>query len=249
MPKEILLSDKSDKLIFFKNLIEDSSFRSKQGLCLVFGKKTLLELNQVEACLVTSSSKDDPDLKDFDKYVLSDKAFKKLSHLVTPEPYCAVVKIPTFQIPSHIKKGVLILDGLNDPGNIGTIFRTSYGLGLDMIIMIKPSCDPYHEKVLRAAKGCSLKMPWVYIEKQALESFLASYDISIFVAMLEGQKLNDVHNTKPFALILGNESQGVSETLQSLGCKVHIPQHHLESYNVAIASGILSYTLMQGVKS
>lgn len=247
MPKEILLSDRNNQLTFFKNLIDDPCFRQTHRYCLVFGKKTLFECKNVEACLVTNESKDDPDIKNFDKFVLSQKAFKNLSKLVTPEPYCALVKIPEHKIPSQINKGILILDSLSDPGNIGTIFRTAYGLGLDFIIMLKPCCDPYHEKVLRSAKGATIKMPWIYLAKEELEKFLCCYDIKIFVAMLEGKKLNEIHNTKPFALILGNESQGVSNNFHSLGCKVHIPQHDLESYNVAIAAGILSYTLAQGV--
>jgi RNA methyltransferase, TrmH family len=249
VPKEILLSDKSDKLNFFKNLVDDPHFRKSQGYCLIFGKKIIFECSSIEAYLVTSTSKNDKDLEHLDKYVLSDKAFKKLSKLVTPEPYGALVKLKEPKLPVSIKKGVLILDGVSDPGNLGTIFRTAYGLGLDFIFMVRPCCDPYHEKVLRSAKACTLKMPWMYIEKNELEKALSSYGLDIFVAMLEGPKLSDIHNTKPFALILGNESQGVSKEFQLLGSKVHIPQHHLESYNVAVACGILSYTLAQGVSS
>lgn len=247
MPKEILLSDKSDQLIFFKNLIDDAAFRKNQGYCLVFGKKSFFECDHIKACLITDESKNDPELENFDKFILSDKAFKKLSKLVTPEPYCALVKLPHHELPKTITKGILILDGVSDPGNIGTIFRTAYGLGLDFIIMVKPCCDPYHEKVLRAAKACTLKMPWLYVDKDDLKTVLSKYDINVFVALLEGEALSSIKNTKPFALILGNESQGVSTQLHSLGAKVHIPQAHLESYNVAIASAIISYTLLQGV--
>lgn len=248
MPKEILLSDKNDQLVFFKNLVDDPVFRKKEGFCLVFGKKSVYECSDIKAYVVTHESKDDPILKEFDKFILSEKAFKKLSRLITPEPYAAVVKMPKYELPKKITKGVLILDGLSDPGNIGTIFRTAYGLGLDCIMMIKPCCDPYHEKVLRSSKACSLKMPWLYVEKQDLKKILSNYDLNVFVALLEGEPLSTINNTKPFALILGNESQGVSTQLQSLGIKVHIPQSHLESYNVAVACAIISYTLMQGVR-
>ena len=244
MPKEFFLSDKSQKLSYFKSIVDSAEMRNQEQRCVIFGKKTIMEAIKIESVIVTEESKSDVEIEAFDKYIISNKAFKKLSHLVTPEPYAAICRIDPCSFPKTIHKGLLVLDSINDPGNMGTIFRTAYGMGLDGLIILKPSCDPYHEKVLRASKACSLKMPWVYTERETLETFLNSLNTSIFVADLDGQSIRKIQNTKPFALILGNESQGVSPSLKTLGTRVHIPQNHLESYNVAIAQAILTYALL-----
>lgn len=244
MPKEFLLSDKSEKLKFFKSLVDDPLARHKDQKCIVFGEKILSEGLEVEAYITTPSKKDDPFFALTDCYIISEKAFKHLSGLVTPEPYGAVIKMPNFKFPKTIKRGLLILDRLNDPGNLGTIFRTALGFALDGVILLKPCVDPYHPKVLRSSKGCSLKMPWVKLEESELFSFLKTYNLPVFCADLDGENLHKTNHKGPFALIMGNESSGVSPGLKAHFKKIHIPQNHLESYNVAIACAIIGYTLM-----
>lgn len=244
MPKEFFISDKSEKLTFFKSLVNDPLIRKEHQLCLVFGKKTVQELSCIKAIITTSDHKDDPFFQSSDRYVLSESAFKKLSGLVTPEPYAALVELPTFPFPHKISQGILILDELNDPGNVGTLFRTAWGLGLEGIILLTNSVDPYHSKVLRASKATTLKMPWMKMERNEVLSYLHSSDLTVYCADLAGEKLHSITPVYPFALILGNEARGVCDELKTLGTAIHIPQTDLDSYNVAIAGAIISYTLM-----
>jgi TrmH family RNA methyltransferase len=244
MPKEFLLSNKSDKLKFFNSLMRDKKARQNHEQILVFGKKTVQELDHVLAYITTTENQNDPFFSRHDRYVLTPQDFKKLSNLVTPDGYGALVQLKAPHWPSKIKTGVLVLDRLSDPGNAGTLFRTAYGLGLDGIIFVGPSVDPYNPKVLSASKGTCLKLPWKSLENNEVVSFLNPLNLSIYSADLEGENLAHIKNKSPFALILGNESQGLSQDLKSLGTLLHIPQHHLESYNVAIAAAIISYTLL-----
>jgi TrmH family RNA methyltransferase len=243
MPKEILLSDKSDKLKWFKALVDQKDERYKNKLCLVFGKKLVHELDNVVAFITTDQAKDDPVFQNKDTYILSESAFKKLSPVVTPEPYAAVVPLPDLSFPSSILTGIFVLDRLQDPGNIGTLYRTALGLGFEGLILLKPCMDPYHEKIIRASKGACLKLPTLVIEKDDLKKVLENLGLKAYIAELNGQALSKVKHEGPFALILGNESEGVSEQLHELGTLVHIEQKSLESYNVAIAGAIIGYTL------
>jgi TrmH family RNA methyltransferase len=245
MPKEFYISDKSDRLTFFKSLIHDSSFQLEQQKCLIFGKKIVSEQRSIQAFLTTEAAKDDPLFASCDRYILSESAFKKLSGLIHPEPYGALITRPSLEFPKKIKQGLLILDTLSDPGNIGTIFRTAWGLGLEGVILIKGSVHPYHPKVLRASKGACLSLPWVIMDKTFVSAFLASYNLTLYGADLEGADLATLTHQGPFALILGHESKGICDELKKIAIPVHIHQNHLESYNVAIASAIISYTLLQ----
>lgn len=249
MPKEILLSDKSDKLKWFKSLVDQKDQRYKDKLCIVFGKKLILELKHVEAYITTQSQSSDPLFKTKDTYILSESAFKKLSSLITPEPYAALVALPSLDFPNSITKGIFILDELSDPGNIGTIYRTAMGFGLDGIVLLRPHVDPFHEKLLRASKGATLYLPTLVLEKKDLKSFLDRMSIKTYIAELHGKALSSVDHSGPFALILGNEAKGVSHELHELGQKLHIEQNQLESYNVAIAGAIIGYTLMHKKES
>jgi RNA methyltransferase, TrmH family len=244
MTKDFFITSKSEAFRSLRLLESDSETREREKKCLVFGKKMIGELDHIEAFITLEDHKNDPILQSKDRYILSPSDFKKLSGLVNPEPYGAVVKITEHPFPQKIKKGILIFDEIRDPGNVGTLFRTAWGLGIDALIFLKHSCDPYNSKIIRSSKAVCLKMPFLILDKQNLASFLSVYDLNIYRADLRGQSLEKVHNKKPFALILGNESQGISKELKSLGQAVHIPQNHLESYNVAIAGAIISYALI-----
>ncbi len=247
MTKEFLIHEKSAPFKTFKALIENKEVRTAKKEVILFGEKVLLEFkNELVALITTEAGKDHPAFSHLDRYILTPKAFKALSGLITPEPYAALVKLPKRDPNLTIHHGVLVVDALNDPGNLGTLFRTAWGLGLDALIVTPHTVDPYHEKVLRASKGISVKMPWLKLKKEELEPFFKNHRLSVYLADLEGSPLHEIKPESPFALILGNESQGLSPELKKLGQSLHIPQKNLESFNVAIAGAIISYTLLQG---
>jgi len=248
MTKEFLIHEKSALFKSFKALIENKELRAEKQEAILFGEKVLLEFkNELIALITTEAGKDHPAFSHLDRFILTPKAFKALSSLVTPEPYAALVRIPKKDPHLKINHGVLVVEALNDPGNLGTLFRTAWGLGLEALIITPHTVDPYHEKVLRASKGISLKMPWLKLEKEELESFFKKHHLTVYLADLEGTPLREIKPKGPFALILGNESQGLSPELKKLGHPLHIPQKNLESFNVAIAGAIISYTLLQEV--
>lgn len=221
--------------------MQDKKKREEEKKTLIFGKKMIDETSGIEAYLTTKENENDPFFQDKTVYILSNKGFKELSEVVNPEPYGALVSIPSFQFES-IKTGVFILDRLQDPGNIGTLFRTALGFGLDGIILLKNTCDPYSSKVIRSSKGSVFKIPHIYLSKEELEAFIKKSKMSIYIADLEGKSLNKIEANKPFGILLGNEAQGVDPSLKNYGETIHIPQQNLESLNVAIAGAIIAYT-------
>lgn len=241
MAEKILITDTSKQFKFFKQLVHDKTIREEEKKALIFGKKMIEESADIEAYLTTKDHSDDPFFHNKTLYILSDKGFKQLSELVNPEPYGAIIKIPHFSF-NAITQGVFILDRLQDPGNIGTLFRTALGFGLDGILLLKNTCDPFSSKVIRSSKGAVFKIPHMCLSKTELDLFVKHHNLSVYIADLNGNNLNTIAPKTPFGILLGNEAQGVDPCLKTVGETIHIPQKNLESLNVAIAGAIIAYT-------
>lgn len=140
-------------------------------------------------------------------------------------------------------KAFLLLDAVQDPGNIGTMIRTAEAAGLDAVVLGKGSGDLYNPKVLRSAQGSHFHIPVLQLDvKQAIEE-LQSRGIPVYGTAFEGA--SDYRNEKPgpFALLVGNEGSGVQvELLKETTKNLYIPIFgKSESLNVAVAAGILLY--------
>jgi TrmH family RNA methyltransferase len=142
---------------------------------------------------------------------------------------------------------VVVLDGVQDPGNVGTILRTSLGLGAAGVIALKGTADLTNPKVLRAAMGASFRLPAVPASPEEFSAWARLQRAEIWIADPGGDpatQLPPKSSTRPpVALILGNEGAGVGPTLEAMAHRrVMIPlQPGVESLNVAIAAGILLY--------
>jgi len=135
-----------------------------------------------------------------------------------------------------VPQRVLLLDGIQDPGNLGTLLRTSCAFHHDYVYLTETSCDPFNDKALRAAKGATLRLK---IAEGSLEHFSTTYPHHTFyIADLQGAPFSLITPKLPYALILSREGQGVRSHLP--GMRVHIPmQGPMESLNVAAAGAIL----------
>jgi TrmH family RNA methyltransferase len=139
---------------------------------------------------------------------------------------------------------VIVLDGLSDPGNVGTIFRTALALGWDGVFVVEGSADPYNDKALRAARGAPLLLPWRMGSYHDLEAFVKKSKRHVVVADVEGKPLSTMKFSKPLALIVGHETRGPSQKARMLGSAVTIPMKGtMESLNVASAASILLYQI------
>lgn len=177
------------------------------------------------------------------RIVLPDRLFQSIASTETTQGVIALLKPPVWNMHQLFigNSLVVVLDGLQDPGNAGAIVRAAEAFGATGVMFLKGSASPFHPKTLRASAGSLFRVP-----------FLAALDASIALAALQEHKVDicaamphaasgigDL--TCPCALVVGSEARGVSETFQSVARAIAIPTVGVESLNAAMAASILLY--------
>jgi len=174
---------------------------------------------------------------------------KKLSDLVTPQGVFAEVSLPTAtREPRFIHDGAwLFLDAIQDPGNIGTMVRTADAAGFAGVVFGNGSVDPYSPKALRAMQGSQFHMTLTKGDLQDWTAAFTQNDINVYGTQLdpEAADLFTIPAQSQFALIMGNEGQGMAADLAKMTTKnLYIPlTGDAESLNVAVAAGIAMFAL------
>jgi TrmH family RNA methyltransferase len=172
---------------------------------------------------------------------------KAISETETPQGIAAICRIPKneqYHIESYQK--ILLLDNVQDPGNVGTMIRTADAAGMDLVILGDGCADLYSSKVIRSTQGSIFHMP---ILRGNLTTYIQQYkekDIPVYGTSLQnGVPFQQTTPSESFALILGNEGKGMAEEhLQLTDQNLYIPIHgQSESLNVGVAAGILMYYL------
>lgn len=197
--------------------------------------------------------------------VVSDSVFREISDTQTPQGVLAVVRQMTYErealltgtVTAHTNSDscenvptpcVLVLENIQDPGNLGTIFRTAEGAGVTGIMMSQDTVDIYNSKVVRATMGAIFRMPFYY-EKDIKEgvSWLKEQGICCYAAHLSGTIFYDYDYCKPSCFFLGNEGNGLTPELTALADEpIRIPMGgQVESLNVATAATVLMYEAMR----
>lgn len=183
--------------------------------------------------------------------VLSDKVFKEASDTMTPQGIMAVVRMTSSDWQQMLSKGaakdklIIVLESLQDPGNLGTILRTSEGAGVDGVILNKTSVDPYMPKVIRSTMGSIYRVP-VAIADDLTEvvQMMHQSGMGVYAAHLKGTKNYFEQNyRKDTCFMIGNEANGLSDTLAGLATDyILIPMSgQVESLNAGVASALLMY--------
>jgi TrmH family RNA methyltransferase len=171
---------------------------------------------------------------------ISQAELEKISQLTTPNKVLAVVK--QFEPAKKIMakgKITLALDGIQDPGNLGTIIRIADWFGVEQIVCSKDSADIYNPKVVQATMGSIARVNFFYTD---LEEWLSKQkDLRIYATMLEGQDITGMKKINEGIIVFGNESKGISdEILQLANVRITIPKKgKAESLNAAVAAGIV----------
>lgn len=182
---------------------------------------------------------------------VSEEIIERLSLVETPQPIIAVCKMQSDNTLMKDGKRYLLLDDLQDPGNIGTLVRTAVAFGYDQVILGLNSVDLYNDKFIRASQGGIF---YIHCIKQDLKTAICQLrndGVCVYgTSLLNGKEIQEVSHQERLAILLGNEGNGVSEELLALTDQnVYIPIKNAESLNVAIAGGILMYHYSkQGLK-
>ncbi|MBS4199923.1 RNA methyltransferase [Bacillus sp. FJAT-49732] len=171
---------------------------------------------------------------------------KIISDTKTPQGVFAVCRKKEHTIDLTKHKRFLLFDGVQDPGNIGTMIRTADAAGIDVVILGEGSGDVYNPKVIRSAQGSHFHLPIILGNLHTWIETLKKSGIPVYGTALEGAvSYKEVSPSDSFALIVGNEGAGVaSDILNKTDRNLYIPIYgKSESLNVAVAAGILLYYL------
>lgn len=233
---------------YWVKLRTNRDFRYENQSVLISGIKLIKELSThftFRSLITQKGFTPSFSFKTEEQYIVTDSILKKVTGLNTPEPIAA--ELPMIRESSLAScRSLLILDGIADPGNLGTLFRTALALNWEGIFLTQGTTDPYNEKALRAAKGATFYIPWCYGSLEELSQFLSRHPFELFAADAKGIPIQTSRTKSPIALILGNEAHGIAASLKTSSQLIAIPMNkQMESLNVATAGAILMYILKE----
>ena len=231
-----------------------SKARNEEKVFLVEGIRMYLETPEkdVEKVYVSETlynrKKLELKLDRFAYEILSDNVFKHVSDTKTPQGILCVVKQKEYQLEDLMQvenPHFIVLDNLQDPGNLGTILRTAEAAGVTAVIMSRDTVDIYNPKVIRSTMGSIYRMPFLYVEclPDLLQEFKKKGVIS-YAAHLQGKQNYDQEDYRGgTAILIGNEGNGLREEVaENADILVQIPMcGEVESLNAAIAASVMMF--------
>lgn len=238
------------------------SLRNREGVFVAEGLKMFSEVPQsslkeiyiadgfLEGIRKTERSRDIwGKLEECGYETVSEEVFSKMSDICSPQGILFVARQMhyTFEQMAEASDNplFLVLEDIQDPGNLGTMIRTGEGAGISGVIMSKGTADIYNPKTIRSTMGSVYRVPFLYAEDfHATVRRLREYGVMVYAAHLRGEKCYDEFEyRRPTAFLIGNEGNGLTEeTAELADTYVRIPMEgRLESLNAAIASALLLY--------
>lgn len=219
-------------------------------MCVEIPKDRIVKMYISESFYNNSNNSSNDNIKqltaDTDYELVEDNVFKQMSDTVTPQGILAIVNKKEACFEDILdRKTYLVLENIQDPGNLGTILRTAEGAGIDGIIMNKGTVDIYNPKVVRSTMGSIFRVPFMYCDDiMGKVDELKKSGVKVYAAALGGTRnYSEPDYTKPSAFAIGNEGNGLTdEMINAADERIKIPMlGKVESLNAANAAGILMY--------
>lgn len=235
-------------------LVKKAKVRNEQRLFVVEGTKMFAEAPKdwIDRVYVSESFVSEKEsqamLAGVSYEVLSDSVFKAVSDTQTPQGILSLLKMPSYQLSDVLrdeKTHVLILESIQDPGNLGTMLRTGEGAGISGVIMNRTTVDVFNPKTIRATMGSIYRVPF-YVTDNLTKTLdeLHENGVQLYAAHLKGTRSYDQPDYKSATgFLIGNEGNGLTDEIAELAdTYVRIPMEGaVESLNAAIAATILMY--------
>ena len=179
---------------------------------------------------------------------VTETEFRSAAETESPQGVLAIAEIPRRSLEDfagRARSRFLVLDGVQDPGNVGTIIRTAAALGIDATIALPGTVDPWNAKVVRAAMGSSFRHPVLNRSLDDLQAFLSADSVELWGAEMSGDSIDGIRPPGKLAIAVGNEGGGLSSSLRERVTRfVSISiAGEVESLNVAVATGIILHQL------
>lgn len=212
-------------------------------------KKFLIEgyhlINEARANLIEVLIVDEKDyIEGVNNILVTKDIIKKLSFSTTPQPIIGVCKCFDSDVEKFNHQKILLLDNLQDPGNIGTLIRCSLGFGIDLVVLSNECVDIYNDKLLRASQGAVFKVKIIQEDLIKVINDLKKRNIKVYGTSLKnGVNLGSIETSSSYALVLGNEGNGVREEILNITNEnIFIEMDKkLESLNVGVSGAIIMH--------
>jgi len=236
--------------------LKHRKFRLEHGLFLVEGQKTIEELlkSELKIVKILGSEKAIKELRISNLDIIeqiSNKALDRISNMKSASSLIAIVSIPQLNNFDIIGKTILI-DDIQDPGNLGTIIRTAHWFGFNQIICSENSVDLYNYKVIQASMGSVFKLKVSYANLEDIIPLLQTEDLRVLGTFMQGESIYDFNFSQKDVFILGNEGKGISAKIEALvNQKITIPSFvqgdKTESLNISIAGAVVCSEIAKGI--
>lgn len=251
-----IITSGDNKLIKHVKSLQDKKYRNQYNEYIIEGMKIVeeaIENNEaIESIIVCEELLDTENLdniKAHNPVFVPKNIFMQISDTVTPQGVLAVIKRLMTNIQELNKSCYLVLDNIQDPGNMGTMIRTSEACGVDEIFLSKGCADPYSPKVVRSTMG-SIFRSTIHdnIDLKQLYNDFKQNNIKIIVTSLEeSYEYYKVDYTQKVAIVIGNESNGISEISKEMSdIRIKIPMMgKIESLNASVAASVVMYEVLK----
>ena len=261
----LIVSEDNKKLKLALSL-KEHKFREKEGAYLLEGPNLVREVLQFGGALRFVFAKASHSTEEVNQivslaesegvavYELPENLFAKLSDTQNSQGIIAVVEQPASGKDEFFEKTeggmLLVLDRIQDPGNMGTLFRTAEAAGFAGVVLLKGCADVYAPKTVRSAAGSIQRLPKLFASSEEACDMLKLKGYKLCAASMEGENCFKTKFDPKTAIVIGNEGNGVSnEIIKSADKIISIPMAgHIESLNAGLAGGIIMYQALQNKK-
>lgn len=251
---ERITSRKNENVRVVRELLKSAKYRAETDMFVAEGDHLCGELadcaNTIEYFLYTERAAEKyPETvrkaaeKSFETAVITEELSEYISDTKSPQGLFAAAERFGAKIPENARR-LVVLDGVQDPGNVGTIIRTAEAFGLDGIVYVNRCADRFSPKTLRASMGSVFRVPSLVTAADGLGKFLA--DFTVYGAMLDesAKRLGNEKFPEKTAIVIGSEGSGISPEIAGLcGEKIYIPIQGAESLNAAVAAAVLIWEI------
>lgn len=269
MDMDIITANNNPRVKALAKLNKDAGLRRQRNVFVVEGARMFREIpaDRLREVYLSKSAYerygeefDGLGLLDCPVAVLSDSVYSSVSQTKTPQGCMAVVDCCDWGLQDIEEASdgelFLVLDTIQDPGNMGTIIRSAEAAGVTAVIVGEDSCDPYNPKVVRSTMGAIFRVPLIICGLQqgrgpacvtAAISELQQRGTVVYGAHLDGENLYDVHFPEKTAFLIGNEGNGLSQEVSGMADRLlRIPMEgDVESLNAGVSATLLSYEVMR----
>lgn len=256
----MITSASNGRIKYIDNLMNKAKFRRSEGKFVAEGIKMFMEAprGDVLEVYIKEGAYDSFDTQTKKKLerigyeVLSEPVFKKVTDTVTPQGILSVIKIRESSIEDVLSDEnpiIVVLENIQDPGNIGTIIRSAEGAGVNGLLLSRDCVDIYNPKVIRSTMGSIFRMKFAYVDIDSVfDSFMSKNIETYALALDKNAKAYDKYDyKKPVAFFVGNEGNGLKEsTVKKCDNTAYIPMcGEVESLNASVAASLMMYEIFR----